>query len=127
MVARLSFFVLLCLKLQNKTKMKKLFFLLIILLASCAPKQESQQVAKAATMTQMRFHCDSDTTVINDLLKKGHDSGLNDANQLIEFYARQLLGTPYVAHTLEADKEVLTINIHTKRRLTIGRHLHPTN
>ncbi len=98
--------------------MKKIFFLLIILLVSCTPKQESQQVAKAATMTQMRFHCDSDTTVINDLLKKGHDSGLNDANQLIEFYARQLLGTPYVAHTLEADEEILTINIHELDCLT---------
>ncbi len=98
--------------------MKQLLFLIVILLAACAPKQDNQQVANAATMTQMRFHCDGDTTVINDLLMKGYQSGLTDANALIEFYARQLLGTPYVAHTLEADKEVLTINIHELDCLT---------
>ena len=69
-------------------------------------------------MSQMRFHCDGDTIVINQLLAKGHDSGLTEANALIEFYARQLLGTPYVAHTLEADEEVLTINIHELDCLT---------
>ena len=91
---------------------------MIVIMAACAPKQESQQMAQAATMTQMRFHCDSDTTLINDLLRQGCDSGIKDANALVEFYARRLLGTPYVAHTLEADKEVLTINIHELDCLT---------
>ena len=98
--------------------MKKIFFLMLILLGACAPKQSTQQVAQAATVAQMRFHCDSDTIVINKLLMQGHKSGINEANALIEFYARQLLGTPYVAHTLEADKEVLTINIHELDCLT---------
>lgn len=98
--------------------MKKILFLMVLLVAACAPRQASQQVAHAATMPQMRFHCDSDTIIINDLLKKGIESGLNDANRLVEFYARQLLGTPYVAHTLEADEEVLTINIHELDCLT---------
>ena len=99
--------------------MNKILFLIILLLATCAPKQQgSQQSAQAATVTRMRFHCDSDTIVINELLMKGHDSGLNDANALVEFYARQLLGTPYVAHTLEAEPEVLTINIHELDCLT---------
>ena len=98
--------------------MKKIFFLMLILLVACAPKQNSQQVANAATVTQMRFHCDSDTIVINKLLMQGHKSGINEANALIEFYARQLLGTPYVAHTLEADEEVLTINVHELDCLT---------
>lgn len=88
------------------------------MLLACTPKQVTQQVANAATVTQMRFHCDADTIVINDLLKKGHESGLSDANALVEFYARQLLGTPYVAHTLEADEEILTINIHELDCLT---------
>ena len=91
---------------------------MVILVVACAPRQTSQQEAHAATMPQMRFHCDSDTIIINDLLKKGLESGLNDANSLIEFYARQLLGTPYVAHTLEADEEMLTINIHELDCLT---------
>ena len=98
--------------------MKKLIFLMLALLLACAPRQASQQVAHAATMTQMRFHCDSDTIVINELLMQGYESGINEANALIEFYARRLLGTPYVAHTLEGDKEMLTINIHELDCLT---------
>ena len=98
--------------------MKKSLLLFIVLLMACGSKQTTQQVAQAATTTQMRFHCDSDTTVINGLLAKGNESGIADANALIEFYARQLLGTPYVAHTLEADEEVLTINIHELDCLT---------
>jgi len=92
--------------------MKKLLFIVVILLVGCSTRQSSQQVAQAATMSQMRFHCDSDTVLINQLLMKGYQTGINDANELVEFYARMLLGTPYVAHTLEADEELLTINIH---------------
>ncbi len=69
-------------------------------------------------MAQMRFHCDGDTTLINDLLRQGYESGIKDANGLVEFYARKFLGTPYVAHTLEADQEVLTINVHELDCLT---------
>ena len=98
--------------------MKKLLFLMILVLAACTPRQSTQQEARAATMTQMRFHCEGDTTMINELLAKGQQSGLSEANALIEFYARQLLGTPYVAHTLEGDEEMLTINIHELDCLT---------
>ncbi len=98
--------------------MKKLLFLMILVLAACTPRQSTQQEAHAATMTQMRFHCEGDTTMINELLAKGQQSGLNEANALIEFYARQLLGAPYVAHTLEGDEEMLTINIHELDCLT---------
>ena len=104
--------------------MKKIMFLMVLLVMSCASKQASQQVAQAATTAQMRFHCDSDTTLINQLLVKGQESGIDDANGLVEFYARQLLGTPYVAHTLEADKEVLTINIHELDCLTFIESLY---
>ena len=89
-----------------------------LLVAACTPQQSNQQVAQAATVSQMRFHCDGDTTVINKLLAQGFESGINDANSLIEFYARRLLGTPYVAHTLEADEELLTINVHELDCLT---------
>jgi len=92
--------------------MKQFLYLITVLLVACAPKPVSQQEAQAAPVAQMRFHCSEDTTVINQLLMKGYQSGLTDANQLVEFYARQMLGTPYVAHTLEADQEMLTINIH---------------
>ena len=98
--------------------MKKMFYLMVLLLVACAPQQATQQEAQAATISKMRFHCDSDTTVINQLLAKGLESGLTDANALVELYARQLLGTPYVAHTLEGDEELLTINIHELDCLT---------
>ena len=98
--------------------MKNLIFLMLALLLACAPRQASQQVAHAANIAQMRFHCDSDTTVINELLMQGYESGIDEANALIEFYARRLLGTPYVAHTLEGDEEMLTINIHELDCLT---------
>ena len=112
--------------------MKKIIFLMAFFLMACVHHQATQHEAQAATtttpattsastttsVTRMRFHCDSDTIVINQLLAKGRDSGLSDANALVEFYARQLLGTPYVAHTLEGDEEMLTINIHQLDCLT---------
>ena len=104
--------------------MKKILFLMALLVAACTPQQSNQQVAQAATVSQMRFHCDGDTTVINKLLAQGFESGINDANSLIEFYARRLLGTPYVAHTLEADEELLTINIHQLDCLTFIESLY---
>lgn len=67
--------------------------------------------AHSASQQWMRFHCEEDTLKINNLLKKGFDSNIEDANELIAFYANELLGTHYVAHTLEGDKELLTINI----------------
>ena len=98
--------------------MKHFLLIITLLLVACAPRQASEQTAQAATMAQMRFHCDSDTVLINQLLMKGYESGLNEPNALIEFYARQLLGAPYVAHTLEGDQEMLTINIHELDCLT---------
>lgn len=111
--------------------MKKIIFLMAFFLMACVHHQTTQHEAQAATTTtasaatpaaattaRMRFHCDSDTTVINQLLAQGRESGLTGANALIEFYARQLLGTPYVAHTLEGDEELLTINIHQLDCLT---------
>ena len=67
--------------------------------------------AHAAGIERMRFHCENDTTKINSLLKEGMQSGLSDANELVCFYAHKLEGTPYVAHTLEGESEMLTINI----------------
>ena len=63
------------------------------------------------SMQRMRFHCAQDTTRINELLAKGMQSGCKTGNSLVTFYARQLLGTPYVGHTLEGEHEMLTINI----------------
>lgn len=110
----------LCVNNSKFNDMKKILFLITIAMLACSPQQASQQVANAATppTTLMRFHCDSDTTLINQLLLQGRESGISDANALVEFYARKLLGTPYVAHTLEGDEEMLTINIHELDCLT---------
>ena len=67
--------------------------------------------AFAIAPSDMRFHCNNDTLKINELLRKGAECGKNNANELVAFYAKQLLETPYVAHTLESDREWLTINI----------------
>ena len=67
--------------------------------------------AEAITVEKMRFHCSNDTVKINELLHAGRSSGLTDANELVCFYAHKLEGTPYVAHTLEGEVEMLTINI----------------
>ncbi len=65
----------------------------------------------AASPMNMRFHCKNDTIKINQLLEDGLKSNIETANALMVFYANKLLDTPYVAHTLEGENELLTINI----------------
>ncbi len=91
--------------------MKKFLTILLVVLAACTMPQHSQQEAQAASVQRMRFHCDQDTVRINHLLQDGIASGVKTPNELVAFYADKLLGTPYVAHTLEGDEELLTINI----------------
>lgn len=67
--------------------------------------------ANAVSPMNMRFHCEKDTLKINELLKEGLDSNIENGNSLVVFYAKKLLNTPYVAHTLEGETEQLTINI----------------
>ncbi|MGN0214251.1 MAG: N-acetylmuramoyl-L-alanine amidase-like domain-containing protein [Muribaculaceae bacterium] len=68
-------------------------------------------VVHGANPRNMRHHCENDTTEINDLLRRGYESGITNPNKLVAQYARWLLGRPYVAHTLEGEQEMLTINI----------------
>ena len=91
--------------------MKKFLTILLVVLAACTMPQHSQQEAQAASVQRMRFHCDQDTTRINQLLQDGIAIGIKTPNELVAFYADKLLSTPYVAHTLEGDEELLTINI----------------
>lgn len=66
----------------------------------------------AAPLSRMRFHCADDTVKLNRLLAAGATSDTTSPRKLMSFYAHELLGTPYVAHTLEGGSEMLTINIH---------------
>ena len=84
--------------------MKRLFSTLIIYIGICA-------VANAVSPMKMRFHCENDTLKINNLLEAGLNSNISCSNELMVYYAKQLLDIPYIAHTLEGDTEMLTINI----------------
>lgn len=77
------------------------FFILAVHFYSCA-----------ISLNNVRFHNEStDTTIITEILIKAHDANPATANDRIGFIARQFLGKPYVAHTLEGETEMLTINI----------------
>lgn len=52
----------------------------------------------------------TDTTTINEILTKAHEANFATPNERVGFIARQFLGLPYVAHTLEGNTEMLTIN-----------------
>lgn len=84
--------------------MKRLFSTLIIYIGIFA-------VANAVSPMKMRFHCENDTLKINNLLEAGLNSNISCSNELMVYYAKQLLDIPYIAHTLEGDTEMLTINI----------------
>ena len=98
--------------------MKKILTLMMVLAVACSMPQHSQQEAQAASVQQMRFHCDQDTLRINQLLQDGLASRLKTANELVAYYADRLLGTPYVAHTLEGDEARLAINLDELDRTT---------
>lgn len=62
--------------------------------------------------TQVRFHDEAaDTVRINALLKAVADARLATPEERVAFVGRELLGTPYVAHTLEGEPEMLTVNL----------------
>lgn len=70
----------------------------------------SMPQAKAVAMADVRFHNEStDTTRINQLLAKAIK--IPDAQERIATIGQEFIGTPYVAGTLEGDKEYLTINL----------------
>lgn len=84
--------------------MKKIYIFLLLMSATCNP-------IWAFTIESTRFHCEKDTTEINQLLSEGIKANLTTPNDYMVFFAEKLLGTPYVANTLESDREYLTINI----------------
>lgn len=65
-----------------------------------------------ATSERINFHNEnSDTCKISEILQKTIDANFATPNERVGFIAREFLGLPYVAHTLEGDTEMLTINI----------------
>lgn len=68
--------------------------------------------AHAIAPAQVRYHDEAaDTTRINDLLIEAAAVDFADSGKAAEWFAMKFLGTPYVAHTLEGDPEMLTVNV----------------
>lgn len=75
--------------------------LLLSLVALCSQAQ-----------TEVRFHHEaSDTLRLTELLDKGASKTFANPEARVAFYAREFEGTPYGAHTLEGEPEVLTVNL----------------
>lgn len=77
-------------------------------------------VLPAAAYDNVSFHCDSDTTVINELLRSPELAGM-DKNDQVAFFARKLVGAPSDLRQLilEADSAAFTVNIHTFNPLSL--------
>lgn len=83
-------------------KFSKSFILLTILSCFIAFQAKGQG--------PVRFHNEStDTTRINQLLASV--ANVRDSGERIATLGLELVGTPYVAHTLEGDTEQLTVNL----------------
>lgn len=68
--------------------------------------------ANAITLDQVKFNNEAtDTTKITEILVTTAKQNLDNPNSRVNYIARLFLGKPYVAHTLEGETEMLTVNI----------------
>ncbi|MGM9845918.1 MAG: N-acetylmuramoyl-L-alanine amidase-like domain-containing protein [Muribaculaceae bacterium] len=68
--------------------------------------------AKGAMPGEVRFHHEAtDTTKISSILAETATHDFANASARTAYIARQFIGTPYVAHTLEGTPEMLTVNV----------------
>lgn len=82
--------------------MKKIFLILAIVISA----------VNVSAQTEVRFYNEaSDTLRLTELLKLGSEQHFSTPEERIAFFGRQFLGTPYGAHTLEGDVEILTVNL----------------
>lgn len=74
----------------------------------------------ASAYDEIRFHCDSDTTIINDLLKSPELANMSKQDQMV-FFAKKLIGSEsnLRQEILEADTAIFTINIHAFNPLSL--------
>lgn len=69
-------------------------------------------MASAVNLAQVRFNDESaDTTRLTELLVAVDGMELNSPQSMVAEFGRRLIGTPYVANTLEGDEEMLTVNL----------------
>ncbi len=85
--------------------MKKLILYTLLYIAGATS-------AAAIAPGQVRYHNEaSDTSRINSLLIEAHDQHFASAGEAVAWFGMKFLDVPYVAHTLEGDPEMLTVNI----------------
>lgn len=66
----------------------------------------------AATPASVRFADEaSDTTLIGSVLEEASHLNLQSPNAWVIHFAKKLVGTPYKSNTIEADPEMLTVNM----------------
>lgn len=81
--------------------------IIITLLAAIAAP-----LAMAIAPAQVRYHNEAtDTARIDALLIEAAAIDIPNAGKAAEWFALKFLGTPYVAHTLEGEPEMLTVNV----------------
>lgn len=62
--------------------------------------------------TEVRFHNEeSDTTRLTEMLDRASAINFNTPEQRVAYFAHLFEGTPYAAHTLEGEPEILTVNL----------------
>lgn len=83
--------------------MKKGFIIAAVLLGTLACMGQNPEV---------RWHDEAnDTTRIAEMLNEAAQLKLGNASARTAWFGRQLIGKPYVAHTLEGETEALTVNL----------------
>ncbi len=83
--------------------MKRIIYLLLTLLLAC-------NLSNA--QTEVRFHNEeSDTTRLTTLLDRATKMKFKNPEERVAFFGRQFIDTPYGAHTLEGEQEILTVNL----------------
>ena len=66
----------------------------------------------ATAQTEVRFHNEkSDTLRLTTMLDKASAMRFSNPEERVAFFGRQFIDTPYGAHTLEGEPEILTVNL----------------
>lgn len=69
-------------------------------------------LGQTAALQQVRFHNEAqDTARITAILVDAEKQHLKTPSEIAAYIAPKFIGTPYVAHTLEGDPELVTVNI----------------
>lgn len=93
--------------------MKLFKTILLTIAAACA-------TLNAAGYNNIAYHCESDTTLINQLLRTPELSGMSKGDR-VAFFAKKFVGSPsnLKSDILEAEDAAFTLNAHTFNPLSL--------